>query len=122
MPPISASAAGLWADAAPPVKVATAAVLALVGATVGRLGTLLIVVGTIGVAGATDEAHVVGLLAAGAEEAGELAGGAQVAHVVGAEAAGAEATGEDTGTTYDDDQGPQVADDAFAVETGIAVV
>jgi hypothetical protein len=104
------------ADAAP-VKVAGAAVLAFVGATVGRLETLLMVVGTAVVTGATDEAQVVGVLTAGAEEAGELAGGAHVAHVV----AGEEAAGGDTGAA-DDGQGPQVADDACAVEAGIAVV
>jgi hypothetical protein len=98
------------------VKVAGAAVLASVGATVGRLETLLMVVGTAGVAGATEEAHVVGLLTAGAEAAGELAG-AHVAHVAGEETAGG-----DTGAAEDDGQGPQVADDACAVETATAVV
>ena len=120
IPPTRARA-GLLADAAP-VKVAGAAVLALlVGALEGRLETVLMV-GTMVVAGATEEAQVVGLvageLAGGAGAAEEDAGGAHVAQVDGEEA-GTGTTGEDAGA---DDQGPQVVDDVFAGMTGTVVV
>src|SRR2546430_294834 len=99
--------AGLLADAAP-VKVAGAAVLALLdGATVGRL-EMVLKVGTWVVAGATDEAQVVGSitgeLGAGAEATEEDAGEGHVAQVVGSVTgelgAGAEATEEDAGEDH----------------------
>ena len=73
MPPTRASA-GLLTDAAP-VKVARAAVLALVGGAEGRLEMMLMV----GLA----------VVAGGAGATGDDAGGAHVAHVVGEETAGA---------------------------------
>jgi hypothetical protein len=121
MPPTSARA-GLLADAAP-VKMAGDAVLALVGAMVGRLETLLMV------------ATVVGLMADGAEEAGELAGGAgaaeedagaQLAHVADEEAAGGCAEYCDAlkmpAGVADDGQGPQVVGEVFDVGETATVV
>ena len=113
--------AGLLADAAP-VKVAGAAVLALLdGATVGRL-EMVLKLGTWVVAGATDEAQVVGSitgeLGAGAEATEEDAGEDHVAQVA-EEETGTGTTGEEAAAEV---QGPQVVEDVFAGITGTVVV
>lgn len=128
MPPTSARA-GLFADAAP-VKRAGDVVVALAGATVGRLETVLTgATGVVGVGCTTGGAEEGGELAggaggAGAGGAGDGAGGAQLAHVAGGELAEyceALKVPGITGAGDDDVQAPQVVgEDAAGDDTGAA--
>ena len=84
IPPTKARA-GLLVDAAP-VKVAGAAVFALVGGAEGRL-EMVVMVGMAVVTAAAVEG--LGVEAGGAGATDDDAGGAHVAHVAGGEATGA---------------------------------